>query len=337
MKRYRQQFCVLLSLLLLLGLAACNGVKIPNQGNSPSASGARPETQAADPGAESLPETQSLPSTETQTEAPVGTEPGTPAAQSSAAPTEEATEPETEPPADDELPDFADDEAMRSFLVGVWNYFPTEEDAAESPGIDGIPGVSIQLMDDGSFFAIRHTDNAQFFGSWELERYFAEEDELPDRLSFVLDDAAQPGAFGSYWIQNWADCADTDRLSVVRLSYNTQTFGSYPDAYDAMLVKGGFSPDAEGAAPKTDAAFCGMVWQVSENGGELWITEISPTDFSVTLGSHKAACYKLASDAELVWPASVFARGGCPAVVKTNAAGEIVFLDWAEAETEGNG
>ena len=240
-----------------------------------------------------------------------------------------------EAPGADSL-DFEDAAALRDFLIGVWSYFPAEEDAVDSPEITGIPGISIQLLEDGSFYAIRQTDGVRFQGSWKLEHYFAEEGALPDRISFTLEEGGAPGAFGDYWIQGWASCAGTDRLLLTNIIYDADTFASFPEIYDAMLVKGSYDPDAEGSAPNCDAEFCGIVWQVTDGGTALWITEISPVDFTLAVGSRIAARYPVAADAELGYPVSVFARGGCPAVVKTNAAGEIVYLNWAERDMEGN-
>lgn len=356
MKAHKKLLCILLTLLLLLSLAACAGEAAPTAENTAGSSAvkeaptaARTEAPAettaetaagttAEANAE--PSTGEMPAAATEPSAEAPTEPS--AEPSTEAPTEPSDEPSTEvpsteaPPAEPEDPlDFDSSAELKRFLTGAWSFFPTEEDAVDTPVIDGTPGVTIELMEDGSFRAVRGADKAKFRGTWKLDHFFADESALPDRISFTLKDTSKPDAFGSYWIRGWASCAETDRLELVNVSSDADLFATYPELYEAMLVKGSPDPDAKGEAPLCDAQFCGRVWQVSGNGSALWITEISPENFSVSLGSHIAARYAVAADAELVWPVSVFAGGGCPAVVKTNAAGEIIYLDWAE-EAEGN-
>lgn len=332
MNMHRACICLLAALLLLWGLSACGGETAPTA--EPTEPSSAVLTEAPASGSETeVPAPQSEAPTEPLPETPTDPSPETPA-ETTAAQTAEPTEAPEAPGADS--PDFEDPAALRDFLIGVWSYFPAEEDAVDSPDLTGIPGVSIQLLEDGSFSAIRQTDGVRFQGIWKLERYFAEEGALPDRISFTLAEGGAPGAFGDYWIQGWADCAGTHRLLLTNISSDADTFASYPEVYDAMLVKGSYDPDAEGGAPNCDAEFCGIVWRVSEGGTALWITEVSPVDFTLAIGSRSAARYPVAADAELGYPVSVFARGGCPAVVKTNAAGEIVYLNWAEMDMEGN-
>lgn len=326
MKRYRAFCCLSAALLLLLSLSACGGGTAPTAGPAEPSSAVLTEAPAIG--------VDTTPPAETRSEAPTDQLPEAPVDTTAAAETEETTEAPETPPA--EPLDFENPAGLRDFLIGVWNYFPTGEDAVDSPEITGIPGISIQLLEDGSFYAIRQMDGAQFRGTWKLERYFVEEDALPDQISFTLAEGGESGAFGDYWIQGWAGCAGTERLFLTNISSDADTFASYPEAYDAMLVKGSYDPDAEGGAPIRDAEFCGIVWQVSEGGTALWITEVSPVDFTLAIGSRSAARYPVAAEAELDCPVSVFARGGCPAVVRTNAAGEIVYLNWAEMDMEGN-
>ncbi len=332
MNIHRACICLLAALLLLWGLSACSGETTPTTEPTEPSSAVLTEAPASVSETEA-PTPQSEVPTEPLPETPTDPSPEAPA-ETTAAQTAEPTE-APEAPGADSL-DFEDAAALRDFLIGVWSYFPAEEDAVDSPEITGIPGISIQLLEDGSFYAIRQTDGVRFQGSWKLEHYFAEEGALPDRISFTLEEGGAPGAFGDYWIQGWASCAGTDRLLLTNIIYDADTFASFPEIYDAMLVKGSYDPDAEGSAPNCDAEFCGIVWQVTDGGTALWITEISPVDFTLAVGSRIAARYPVAADAELGYPVSVFARGGCPAVVKTNAAGEIVYLNWAEMDMEGN-
>lgn len=344
-------FCLLLAALLVLGLVACAKAGETAPPPVPAAS-----TDAAVPTAAPVNEAPAKPATDAPTEpvtdAPTEpvtdapTEPVTdaPTEPVTDAPTEPVTEAPTEPATEEpsaeppELPEEPTDyDSMLRFLVGVWNYFPVDEDAVDSPGIDGIPGLTIQLMEDGRFFAIRHSDNAQCIGSWTLDWFFAEEDELPDWLCFEVEDADDGmEVIGDFWIENRAVCAGTDRLDLIQVNNGDSVFMNSFDVYAEALVRGSFDPDAEGSDPKLDAEFVGMVWEVRENGTELWITEIDPEDFSVTIGTHVAARYPVAADAQLIWPTYIFNEGACPAVVHTNADGEIIFLDWAEEEMEGN-
>lgn len=344
----RSVLCILLAAMLVLGLTACNKSGETAAPPAPASSAdtpapvTAPETEApAKPVTELTTDAPTEPGTDTPTENP--TEPVTeaPTEPVTEAPTEPSTEAQTEPataePSPEPYEEPTDYDSMLHFLVGVWNYFPVDEDAVDSPEIDGIPGLTIQLMEDGSFFAIRHADNAQCTGTWTLDWLYAYEDELPDWLCFQVDDADQGMEYiGDFWIENRAICAGTDRLDLVQVNNGDSVFLNSFDVFAETLVRGSYDPEARGSDPKLDAEFSGMVWEVRGNGTELWITEISPVDFSVTIGTQVAACYPVAADAELVWPTYIFNEGACPALVKTNADGEIVFLDWAEPEMEGN-
>lgn len=345
----KRVLCILLAALILLSLAACASsdknadVTPPAATDAPTEPLTEPVTEIPTDHVAKIP---TEPVTETPTEPvtdapePVTEAPTEPVTEAPTEPVTEApTEPATEQPPEvipEEPEEPTDHDSMLQWLVGVWNYFPVDEDAVDSPEIDGIPGLTIQLMEDGSFYAIRHSDNAQCTGSWTLDWFYADEDECPDWLLFQVEDADEGmEVIGDFWIENWAVCTGTDRLDLIQVNNGDSIFLNDYDVYFEVLVRGSFDPDAQGEAPKTDAEFVGIVWDVRGEGTELWITEVSSENFSVTVGSRRASRYLIAADAELVWPVNVFNQGACPAALRTNAAGEIVFLDWASVEEEG--
>ena len=359
----KRVFCVLMTALLLLCLCACGGAEqdVPaatEDRSTPIQTVESPRTpEETEIGTKSDRETSgtetpSAEETEVQTEAATedstelppeetaetGTEPVTEApAQTDAVGQPDTSSDEAAPTETEEnSPDFADEEALTEYLLGAWNFYPTEEDDQNTPEIGGIPGLSIQLAPGGMFMAIEHMTNAMYFGTWELDRLYAGPDELPDWLRFTLD---EPGenlwGFGDYLIQGWARCRGSDRLSLVQVNNGDSVFYNRFDCFDVMLVKGGDFPTEESADPQTDAHFCAMVWQVADDGNTLWVTEVDPADFTVGIGSHEAVRYHLADDCEILCPSSAFAPGGRIAELETNAAGEISMINWAEPELEG--
>ena len=290
------------------------------------------------------PSAETEPPAEPQTEPENSTEPQTEPSG------ETLVEPQTEPPAESqtgapaetdpngESEEFADEEALREFLVGAWNFYPTEEDQRTTPELGGIPGLSVQLLPDGTFFAILHMSFAQYTGTWELDRLYAGPDELPDWIRFTLDEPDEGlWGFGDYVIQGWARCRGSDRLSLVQVNNGDSVFSTCFDRYDAMLIRGGDVPADETTDPKPDASFCAVVWEVAEDGNALWVTEVDPADFSVGIGSREAVRYALAEDCEIRCPVSAFAPGGLVAAIETNGDGEIAVLNWAEPEMEAFG
>ena len=322
-----------------------------DSGNQPAETEA-PETESAEPSATEAPEP---PATEPSAPVPPGTDapapvfPVTDAPETDAPATDfpatdapETGTPDTDSPApgpDEDADPYAFEEEadFEDFLCGAWNFFPVNEGETDTPEIGGIPGLTIQLVPGGMFMAILHMDFTMYTGTWTLERLYADEDALPDLLRFELDEEYEDlAAFGDFCIQGWASCTGSERLSLVQVNNGDSVLNVKFDLYDAMLIKGGDFPTDESAAPQTDAHFCAMVWQVADGGNTLWVTEVSPQDFSVTVGSHEAVRYTVSGDAEIRCPASAFARGGLVAEIEADAEGNIVMLNWAEPELEYN-
>ena len=361
MPRVRRILSALMILLLLLSLAACGASEktagTETTGAADSSDATVPDTteEAVDTSAAASSEKETEAPVEPSSESPTETD-GQPSGPDSESPdpettdtpasedTEEPTEPEPpseptepEPPVEETASlEFEDAAALREFLCGAWNYYPVEEDALDTPEVGGIPGLSVQLQPDGTFFAIRHANNAQYTGTWTLDWFFADEDGLPDWLCFRLDDGeGDIDAFGDFVIEGWASCTGSHRLDLMQVNNGDSIFSSFYEVWEAMLVKGSDLPVTESEEPLANASFCGRIWQVAEDGKALWMTEVNPRDFSEGIGSRVAVRYEIAPNAELVYPTSVYARGGIVAVVETDAKGRIVLLDWAEELTEG--
>lgn len=337
--------CVLMALLLVLTLAACSHSGQKPSGEATTASAVGTETPSGTAASissdtEVLPTENEFP-TESQS---AETEPPTEAQTSESAETEPPvettvpiTETETPEPSHEENPStFANVDALEEYLLGAWNFYPTNEDEKNTPEIGGIPGFTIQIAPGGVFMLIRHMDFAQYQGTWELDRLFAEEHEVPDMIRFTLDEPDETlKDAGTFLIQGWSHCTGSDRLSLVQVNVGESVISAWFDLYDAMLVKGGDFPTDESEDPSTDAHFCAMVWQVADDGETLWLTQVDPLDFSVGLGSRTAVRYVLAGDCEIRCPISAFVRGGTVAEIQTNSAGEISMINWAEPVLEG--
>ena len=201
-----------------------------------------------------------------------------------------AQAPQPEAPAADPL-DFQDEEALREYLVGTWEYCLPENSA------DADPVMRITLCEDGS--SRIETKTIMHNGVWIQTPVNAKDGEPMDglHLSSVPGDDAVLG--GDFRITGWGSCDGEYLIHLSTLTGDPNVFSLGWGNYDATLRK-----QTDEAAPiavgdqKRDAHFNAICWKVSEDQRTMWLDDVSDDDIYKNEGRHEAIPYVVREDYE---------------------------------------
>jgi len=231
---------------------------------------------------------------------------------------------------------FSDEAALRAFLTGGrWTYYVP----------DGLgPQITLELSEDGgcSAWLGAGRDAIRFDGRWRLDRLFAGEEDLPDWLCLDVSSTNAPEppysgmtSLGDFLIENWTICGGWFMMRMGQVNNGDSLFSLAADTFSPVLYRTDPADRPSYTdAPRTDDSFFAVCWRVVESPQDtvLWLDDADPDDPSRTAGRHESIPYTLAPDADVRCTPSLFARGGFVAWVQTDAAGNLILLDWASPD-----
>ena len=233
--------------------------------------------------------------------------------------------PETSAVADDPL-DFRDNEALRGFLLGTWEY--------RLPGSapDAAPVLTLTLLDDASYRIEASTEGCAYTyeGVWAQTAMNAKEEEPLDGFHLSPKPGSDALCGGDFILYAWSACDGDYLIHLDPISADPSVFSINWNEYDATLRKQEEAPAPSPVGePKKDAHFNAVCWKVSEDQRTMWLDDVQDEDIDKNEGRHEAIPYVVREDCEQRCGVDAFLRGGSVAEVWTNADGEITILNWA--------
>ena len=220
---------------------------------------------------------------------------------------------------------FTDNEALRSFLIGAWEYRLLEN------GEDSDPVLTLTLRDDASYRIEVKTDELAFDheGVWAQTQVNAKDEEPMDGFHLSPSPRSDVICSGDFLLTGWASCDGDYLIHLSTLTGEPNVFSFCWSVYDATLRKqtDETAPAAVGE-PKRDAHFFATCWKVAEDQSVMWLDDVEEQELNWISERHTAIPYVLRSDYEPRCGVDAFVRGGQVAEIYTNADGEITILNW---------
>ncbi len=235
-------------------------------------------------------------------------------------------QPETPVVAADPL-DFKDNEALRGFLLGTWEY--------RLPGsaADSVPVLTLTLRDDASYRIETVTEKSSDYwyeGVWAQTAVNAKDDAPLDGFHLSPKPGSDALCGGDFRLTGWSSCDGAYLILLSTLTGDPTVFSLNWNEYDATLRKQTDEPaPAAVGETKKDAHFRAICWKVSEDQRTMWLDDVQDEDIGKNAGRHEAIPYLVREDYEPRCGVDAFLRGGSVAEVYTNADGEITILNWA--------
>lgn len=223
--------------------------------------------------------------------------------------------------------DFQDDDALRGFLLGTWEY------RLPGSGTDAVPVLTLTLRDDASYRIEVKTEKSSAFdyeGVWAQSAVNAKDGDLLDGFHLSPKPGSDVLCGGDFLLTGWSVCDGDYLIHLSTVNGDPNVFSLNWNWYDATLRKQVDTPAPPAVeAPKKDAHFNAICWAVSEDQRVMWLDDVQDADIDKNEGRHEAVPYVVREDYDPRCSVDAFLRGGSVAEVYTNADGEITILNWA--------
>ena len=210
--------------------------------------------------------------------------------------------------------------ALSAILEGEWTYFPPNSN---------IPGAYISFSKDGDFHmrVMDPKNNAiwENVGFYELDRWYALENEAPDVLMLPFSDAngSEPASSaGDYMIMERTLCDGEIILSLLQINNGDSMLSVCFDDWAPILKRyTNWQPQGE---PRKAETFCASVWKVDQAARLVWIDDIEPGIRNI--GRYEALPYQVAPQLDLRSLPDWLMEGGTIWNIRTDAMGRVVEM-----------
>ena len=216
--------------------------------------------------------------------------------------------------------DVTDEAGLSEILEGEWSYCPPNSE---------VPGAYISFSRDGNFHmrVMDPKNNAiwENVGVYQLERWYAMENEAPDILTLTFTDAngSEPASSaGDYMIIERTLCDGEIILSLLQINNGDSMLSTCFDDWAPILRRHtNWKPQGE---PRKAEAFCASVWKVDHAARQVWLDDIEPGIRNI--GRYEALPYQVAPQLDLHSLPDWLMSGGTIWSVRTDAMGRIVEM-----------